>query len=57
MSKSSGKNKEDTRKDASMPSDSEDNEEENEAREETPDLYRNSSLGIYAGVRFMAPLS
>lgn len=52
MSKSSGKNKEDARKDASVSEGSEDNEEtlENEGREETPDLYRNSALGMYAGV-------
>lgn len=28
----------------------EDEEMETEGREETPDLYRNSSLGMYAGV-------
>jgi len=57
MSKSSGKNKEGARKDASVSEGSEDNEEilENEGREETPDLYRNSALGMYAGVRFIVP--
>ncbi|KIM40119.1 hypothetical protein M413DRAFT_446273 [Hebeloma cylindrosporum] len=51
MSKSSGKNKEDARKDVSVSEGSEDNDEilESERREETPDLYRNSALGIYAG--------
>lgn len=57
MSKSSGKNKEDARKDASVSEGSEDNEEilENEGREETPDLYRNSALGMYGGVCFVVP--
>ena len=29
-----------------------DEERETEGREETPDLYRNSSLGMYTGVSF-----
>ncbi|KAF8973258.1 hypothetical protein BDZ97DRAFT_1912814 [Flammula alnicola] len=51
MSRNSGKGKEDTRKDASVSSSSEDEEEnmDNDSREETPDLYRNSALGMYAG--------
>ena len=31
-------------------SEDEDEEMDTEGREETPDLYRNSSLGMYAGV-------
>lgn len=52
MSRASGKNKEDVKKDASASSGSEDDEEEMEdgGREETPDVYRHSALGIYAGV-------
>lgn len=53
MSKASGKGKDlveeaksDT--DESMESDM---ESDRDAREETPDLYRNSALGIYGGVR------
>ncbi|KAF9475538.1 hypothetical protein BDN70DRAFT_996350 [Pholiota conissans] len=51
MSKGSGKNKEDAIKDDIVSSASEGEEEsiESEAREETPDLYRNSALGMYAG--------
>ncbi|KDR75882.1 hypothetical protein GALMADRAFT_248624 [Galerina marginata CBS 339.88] len=51
MSRSSGKNKEDVAKDASVSADSEDDEDNMEggSREETPDLYRNSALGMYAG--------
>ena len=33
-------------------SEDEDEEMDTEGREETPDLYRNSSLGMYAGVCF-----
>lgn len=52
MSKSSTKNKEDTQKDVSVSSESEEEEEiiADAAREETPDLYRNSALGMYSGV-------
>ena len=52
MSRASGKNKEDEKKDASVSSGSEDDEEamEDGGREETPDVYRHSALGIYAGV-------
>ena len=52
MSRASGKNKEDVKKDASVSSGSEDDEEtmEDGGREETPDVYRHSALGIYAGV-------
>ena len=52
MSRASGKNKEDAKKDASVSSGSEDDEEtmEDGGREETPDVYRHSALGIYAGV-------
>ena len=39
-----------------LPSDDDDDddeeEEEEENREETPDLYRNSALGMYGGVSF-----
>ena len=51
MSRASGK-KEDAKKDASVSSGSEDDEEtmEDGGREETPDVYRHSALGIYAGV-------
>lgn len=54
MSKASGKGKDadDSKLSESTPSSTseEDQESENEGREETPDLYRNSALGIYAGV-------
>jgi len=52
MSRASGKHKEDVKKDTSVSSGSEDDEEamEDGGREETPDLYRHSALGIYAGV-------
>lgn len=53
MSKTSGKNKEQVAKDASVSEESiEDEEDETEdgIREETPDLYRNSALGMFAGV-------
>lgn len=37
---------------SSLSSDEEDEDEETEnPREETPDLYRNSALGMYGGVR------
>lgn len=53
MSKNSTKNK-DAQKDVSVSSESEDHEENtaDASREETPDLYRNSALGMYSGVRF-----
>ncbi len=53
MSKSSTKSKDDVQKDASVSSESEDDEEHtpDASREETPDLYRNSALGMYSGVR------
>lgn len=39
-----------------LSSDEEDEEEENQdAREETPDLYRNSALGMYGGVSYLPP--
>ena len=52
MSRASSKNKEDEKKDVSVSSGSEDDEEtmEDGGREETPDVYRHSALGIYAGV-------
>jgi E3 ubiquitin-protein ligase HUWE1 len=52
MSKISNKTKEDMAKDYSVSSDSssEDESMDHEAREETPDLYRNSALGMYGGV-------
>ena len=52
MSKAFSKNKEDVKKDASVSSASEDDEETmaDGGREETPDVYRHSALGIYAGV-------
>lgn len=52
MSRSSTKTKEDFVKDDSVSADSESEDEnmEDENREETPDLYRNSALGMYAGV-------
>jgi E3 ubiquitin-protein ligase HUWE1 len=52
MSRASSKNKEDVKKDASISSGSDDEEEvmEDGGREETPDVYRHSALGIYAGV-------
>lgn len=52
MSKISNKTKEDTAKDYSVASDSSSEDESmvDDAREETPDLYRNSALGMYGGV-------
>ena len=51
MSRASDKNKDDAKKDASISSGSDDDEETMEdGREETPDVYRHSALGIYAGV-------
>jgi hypothetical protein len=52
MSRASGKNKEDVKKDAGVSSGSEDDDEtmEDGEREETPDVHRHSALGIYAGV-------
>lgn len=52
MSRSSNKNKEDLVKDDSVSAESESEDEnmEDDDREETPDLYRNSALGMYAGV-------
>ena len=52
MSRASGKNKEGVKKDAGVSSGSEDDDEaiEDGGREETPDVYRHSALGIYAGV-------
>ncbi|KAF8906522.1 hypothetical protein CPB84DRAFT_1675694 [Gymnopilus junonius] len=50
MSKSSGKNKEHATRDASVSEGSiEDEDEAEDIREETPDLYRNSALGMFAG--------
>lgn len=53
MSKASGKNKEDTAQDETKSTVSEDEDEAMDVagvREETPDLYRNSALGMYGGV-------
>ena len=53
MSKTSGKNKEDVTQDEAQSSASEDEDEDMDdtsPREETPDLYRNSALGMYGGV-------
>ena len=56
MSRSSGKNNkeshEGTKTDSvsSLGSEEEDEELEDTGREETPDLYRNSALGMYGGV-------
>jgi len=53
MSKASGKNKEDSAQVEANSSASEDEDEvmdDAEARDETPDLYRNSALGMYGGV-------
>jgi len=52
MSKASGRGKEDTRPDASVSSTSDDEDDamDDDTREETPDLYRNSALGLYGGV-------
>ena len=53
MSKASGKNKEDSAQVEPMSSASEDEDEvmdDADARDETPDLYRNSALGMYGGV-------
>lgn len=54
MSKISNKTKEDMAKDYSISSDSstEDESMDDEPREETPDLYRNSALGMYGGVSY-----
>ncbi|KAH9485384.1 E3 ubiquitin-protein ligase ptr1 [Psilocybe cubensis] len=51
MSRSSTKTKEDIVKEDSVSADSESEDEdmEDDNREETPDLYRNSALGMYAG--------
>lgn len=56
MSRSSGKNKEyiggaKTESVSSLGSDEDEEDLEDRAREETPDLYRNSALGMYGGVR------
>lgn len=41
--------------DSALESSSSDEEEDyDEDREETPDLYRNSSLGMYSGVRWFS---
>ena len=52
MSKISNKTKEDMAKDDSVSSDSSSDDEsmDDGGREETPDLYRNSALGMYGGV-------
>jgi E3 ubiquitin-protein ligase HUWE1 len=53
MSKTSGKNKEDVTQHEAQSSGSEDEDEDMDdtgPREETPDLYRNSALGMYGGV-------
>lgn len=56
MSRSSGKNDKsiegtkDNNSVTSMGSDNEDEDLEDAGREETPDLYRNSALGMYGGV-------
>lgn len=57
MSRLSGKNKDNTgsfksESDSSVSSTDGENESdiEEEVREETPDLYRNSALGMYGGV-------
>lgn len=52
MCRSTGKGKavaEETKSDSEDSMDSDESDEE-DAREETPDLYRNSALGIYGGV-------
>ncbi|KAF9531661.1 hypothetical protein CPB83DRAFT_79933 [Crepidotus variabilis] len=52
MSKASGKGKDEVRQDEVEPSTSDDDDEvmdDGNAREETPDLYRNSALGMYGG--------
>lgn len=53
MSKTSSRNKEDVPQDEAQSSASEDEDDEMDdgsPREETPDLYRNSALGMYGGV-------
>jgi E3 ubiquitin-protein ligase HUWE1 len=54
MSRTSNKNKDtvEGQKTESVTSGSDDEDEEmqNSGREETPDLYRNSALGMYGGV-------
>lgn len=55
MSRSSGKTKESiegtkTESVSSLSSDEDDEELQDTGREETPDLYRNSALGMYGGV-------
>lgn len=53
MSRPSSKNKEfagNTKAESISSLGSEDDELEDEGREETPDLYRNSALGMYGGV-------
>lgn len=58
MSRSSGKNNkespEETKTESVSSLDSEDDDEDLDdgVREETPDLYRTSALGMYGGVRF-----
>ena len=56
MSRSSAKSKESgegakSESETSFSSDEEEEGIEDEDREETPDLYRNSALGMYTGVR------
>ena len=53
MSKASARNKEDVTQDEAQSSASEGEDDDmnnGSPREETPDLYRNSALGIYGGV-------
>lgn len=60
MSKASGKNKEDVTQDEAQSSTTEDEDEAMEdasPREVTPDLYRNSALGMYGGVSLNFVLS
>lgn len=60
MSKASGKNKEDVVQDETKSIVSEDEDEAADvagAREETPDLYRNSALGMYGGVSLIMVIS
>ena len=56
-SKESGEKKDDAAPSVSSDdedeSEDEDEEMDTEGREETPELYRNSSLGMYAGVSFI----
>lgn len=54
MSRATNKSKDvfdDAQSDSASSVDSEADVAEGNAREETPDLYRNSALGMYAGVR------